>query len=166
MKNRRSNGIYFPRLPGAPAPLTARVVRPVLFSDVDPMGIVWFGRYPLFLEFGAGMLSRETGLSYESLNDARLLAPVARLDIDYLRPIRLGEEITVTASMIWTGSAKMAIEYAIIGSDGSLRARAATTQLFLDAATGQPHWVTPPFIEAINEKWRNGGFACLQSNMK
>ena len=161
--SRRSSATRFPRLPGAPAPLTASIVRPVLFSDVDPMGIVWFGRYPLFLECGGGMLSRETGLSYEALNDAGLFAPIARLEIEYLRPIRLGEEITVIASMIWTGSAKITIEYDLTGSDGNLRARAATTQLFMDAATGQPHWVAPPLIEAINEKWRNGGFACLQN---
>ena len=162
MKNRRSNGIYFPRLPGAPAPLTARVVRPVLFSDVDPMGIVWFGRYPLFLECGGGMLCNRTGLGYEPLLAANLLAPIAKMEVDYVRPLRLGEEITVAASMIWTGSAKLAIEYALTGPDGNIRAYAATTQMFLDATSGQPHWVTPPAVEAFNEKWRTGEFACLQ----
>jgi len=161
---RRNSATRFPRLADAPAPLTAQVVRPVFFSDVDPMGIVWFGRYPLFLECGGGMLSRATGLSYEALNNAGLLAPIARLEIEYIRPLRLGEEVTVVAAMIWTGSAKMAIEYDLI-ADGNLRARAATTQLFVDATTGQPHWVTPPLIESINEKWRNGGFACLQKSM-
>ena len=162
MTERRNNSTRFPRQPGAPAPLTVRVARPVLFSDVDPMGIVWFGRYPLFLECGAGILTRETGLGYESLMAAGLLAPIARMVVDYIRPLRLGEEITVEAAMIWSGSAKLNIEYALSGADGSLRARAATTQLFVDAATGQPHWVMPPFIEAFNEKWRSGGFACLQ----
>jgi len=162
---KRNSSTRFPRLPGAPAPLVARVTRPVLFSDVDPMGIVWFGRYPLFLECGGGVLYRATGLSYESLGAAGLLAPVARMEIDYLLPLRFGEDITVTASMVWTGSAKMAIEYELTGPDGSLRARAATLQLFIDAATGQPHWVAPPLIESINEKWRTGGFACLQNSM-
>ena len=164
MTRRKNSATRFPRLAGAPAPLTAQVTRPVLFSDVDPMGIVWFGRYPLFLECGGGVLSLATGLSYETLYGAGLFAPVARMEIEYIRPLRLGEEVTVAASMIWTGSAKMAIEYDLI-VDGSLRARAATTQLFVDAATGQPHWVTPPLIESINEKWRNGGFACLQKSM-
>ena len=162
MKSRRNEGVYFRRVPGAPAPLTARVVRPVLFSDVDPMGIVWFGRYPLFLECGGGVLCNRTGLGYEVLLAAKLLTPIVRLEIDYVQPLRLGEEITVAASMIWTGSAKLASEYALTGADGSTRAYAATTQLFLDAATGQPQWVTPPLIEGFNEKWRAGGFACLQ----
>ena len=155
---------YFPRLPGAPAPLTVRVVRPVMFSDVDPMGIVWFGRYPLFFECGGGMLYRQTGLDFPELDIAGLLAPVARMEIDYILPLRLGEDITVVSSMIWTGSAKMAAEHTLIGPDGSVRARGATTQVFMDAKTLQPFWVTPPFIEAFNEKWRTGGFACLQDN--
>ena len=163
MTSRRGNATRFPRLPGAPAPLTARAARPALFSDVDPMGIVWFGRYPLFLECGGGVLYRETGLGHEELGGAGLLAPVARLEIDYLRPIRLGEEVLVTASMIWTGSAKLAIEYELAAA-GTLRARAASTQLFVDAATGAACWAAPPFIEAINEKWRAGGFAWLQEN--
>ena len=162
MKGRRKDGVFFPRVPDAPAPLTVRVVRPVLFSDVDPMGIVWFGRYPLFVECGGGMLCNRTGLGYGPLLAAKLYSPIARLEIDYVQPLRLGEEITVAASMIWTGAAKLAIEYALTGPDGSLRAYAATTQLFLDAETGQPHWVTPPAVEAFNEKWRAGGFACLQ----
>jgi acyl-CoA thioester hydrolase len=137
-------------------------MRPVLFSDVDPMGIVWFGRYPLFIECGGGMLCNRTGLGYEMLHAVGLLAPIAKMEIDYVQPLRLGEEITITASMIWTGSAKLCIEYVLTGSDGGVRAYAATTQLFVDAATGQSHWVTPPTIEAFNEKWQSGGFACLQ----
>ena len=165
MTNRRNNGVFFPRLAGAPAPLTASMTRPVLFSDVDPMGIVWFGRYPLFIECGGGVLYQKTGLGFHELNEAGLLAPVARMEIDYILPLRLGEEITVTASLIWTGSAKLAIEFALTGPDGTVRARAATTQMFVDAKTGLPCWVVPPFVEALNEKWRNGGFACLQNGM-
>jgi len=161
--SRRKDGVFFPRLPNAPAPLTVRIVRPVLFSDVDPMGIVWFGRYPLFLECGGGTLSNRTGLGYESALAAKLFTPIARMEIDYVQPLRLGEDITVAASMIWTGSAKIAIEYTLSGPDGSVRAYAATTQLFVDAETSQPLWVVPPHIEAFNEKWRSGGFACLQN---
>jgi len=160
--NRRNNGTSFPRIPGAPAPLSARVVRPVLFSDADPMGIVWFGRYPLFIECGGGVLYQKTGLGFDELNEAGLLAPVARLEIDYVLPLRFGEDITVTSSMIWTGSAKMAIEHVLTGPDGTVRARAATTQIFVEIKTGQPCWVAPPFFEAFNEKWKSGGFACLQ----
>jgi len=44
MRRRRKGG-YFPIEPGSPTPLVARVSRRIRFSDVDPMGVLWYGRY-------------------------------------------------------------------------------------------------------------------------
>ena len=54
MNRRRCRVSRFPQIPGAPEPLTVHAVRPVAFSDVDPMGIVWFGRHSLFVQYGPG----------------------------------------------------------------------------------------------------------------
>lgn len=162
MNTRRSHAARFPRIPGAPAPLTVHAVRPVAFSDVDPMGIVWFGRYPLFVEVGAGELGKQTGMSFENLKKEGLVAPVAHFSIDYLRPMRLNDEIHVTASMIWTGSAKLNTEYQLARADGTLCACACSTQLLVDLKTEEPYWTLPPFVEAFNAKWMAGEFACQQ----
>lgn len=162
MNRRRCKTSRFPQIPGAPSPLTVQAVRPVVFSDVDPMGIVWFGRYTLFVEYGAGELGRQTGLSFENLRKEGLFAPVAQFSIDYLQPMRLGDEIAIRVSMIWTGAAKLNTEYRLSRQDGTVCACAYATQLLMDAATGQPYWTLPPFIEAFNSKWMSGVFACLQ----
>lgn len=162
MNKRRSKTSRFPQIPGAPSPLIVQAVRPVIFSDVDPMGIVWFGRYPLFVECGAGELGRQTGLSFENLRKEGLFAPVAQFSIDYLQPMRLGDEIVIRTSLIWTGAAKLNTEYRLSRQDGTVCACAYATQLLIDAATGQSYWTMPPFIEAFNSKWISGGFACLQ----
>ena len=162
MISRRSQVERFPRLPGTPPPLHVKVSRPVAFSDVDPMGIVWFGRYPLFVEFGAGELGRLTGMSYEALKSAGLLAPVAHFSIDYVLPMRLSDEIVIRASMIWSGSAKLNTEYHLSRVDGTACACAYATQMLVDIQTGQPYWTIPPYVETFNAKWAAGEFACLQ----
>ena len=162
MISRRSQGERFPRVPGAPLPLQVRATRHVMFSDVDPMGIVWFGRYPLFIESGAAELGRQTGMSYENLKDAGLVAPVAHFSIDYVQPMRLGDEIVICASMVWSGSAKLNTEYQLSRVDGTACASAYATQILVDIKTAQPYWTMPLFIEKFNAKWEAGEFACLQ----
>ena len=46
----RKRKSYFETGAGAPAPVVAEVCRRVHFSEADPMGIVWYGRYSLFLK--------------------------------------------------------------------------------------------------------------------
>lgn len=162
MNKRRCKASQFPQVPGAPAPLIVRAVRPVVFSDVDPMGIVWFGRYSLFVEYGAGELGRQTGISFENLKKEGLFAPVAHFSVDYFQPMRLGDEIEIRVAMHWTGSAKINTEYRLSRLDGTVCACAYATQLLMDAATGQPYWTMPPFIETFNANWMSGAFACLQ----
>lgn len=159
MNRRRCMASRFPHIPGAPAPLVVHSMRPVLFSDVDPMGIVWFGRYSLFVEHGANELGRQTGLTFDNLKKEGLFAPVARFSIDYIQPMRLSDEIEIQTSMIWTGSAKINTEYRLARRGGEVCACAHATQLLMDAATEQPCLITPPFIETFNAKWLSGELA-------
>ncbi len=72
MAVRRKKGGYFPHPEGAPPPLVIRVKRRVGFSEVDVMGIAWYGRYPGFFEEASAELGRLCGLSYRDFADARL----------------------------------------------------------------------------------------------
>jgi len=63
-RKRRKNSFYFERRAEDPAPLSFEVKRRVLFSDADPMGVLWHGRYPAFFELAAAELHRACGLGY------------------------------------------------------------------------------------------------------
>jgi acyl-CoA thioester hydrolase len=159
---RRGRKDYFPRREGDPAPLCATVVRRVGFSDTDPMGIVWFGRYPQFFETAAEELGRRCGLSYADFFAAGVRGPIVKLDIDYMRPMRLGDEVKVTARLVWDEAAKLATEFAIELSDGTLAATGYTIQVFTEADTMVPLWVSPPMLDKCRERWKAGEFKCLQ----
>lgn len=163
MTTRRARKVFFEREPGAPAPLRMTVKRRVRFNEVDPMGIVWFGRYPRFLEEGAAELGRCCGLSYQNYIAAGLMAPVASCHVDYLVPLYLDELFTIQASLIWNEGARLNTEYELIKDDGTVAARAYTIQVFIGAADRQVCMVSPPMLEHCRARWKAGEFKDLQS---
>jgi hypothetical protein len=79
---RRRKGGYFQVEPGAPAPVVARVRRRIRFSDVDPMGILWYGRYANLFEDANDELGRRCGMSYADFRRERLGAPIVQMFVD------------------------------------------------------------------------------------
>jgi len=162
IRNRRSSMPYFERQPDAPAPLTIPISRRVLFSDADPMGILWHGRYPAFFESAAAELHRACGLGYLDYHQAGIQAPIVQLHIDYIASAYLEEEVTVQATLHWNDAARIDTEYAIVRANGDLVARGYTVQLFISAATGTPLLTPPAFVETSRQAWRDGHLAHLQ----
>lgn len=169
---RRAKTLYFPRNPGDPAPLRLSVTRRARLSEVDPLGIVWFGNYARFFEEASTELGRRCGLSYADFREARLLAPIAQFHVDYLTPIRLDEPFTVSCSYVWNPGARLNAEYEIAkpgakpGGEpgGEPVARGWSVQLFLDAAADLRVCVlTPPLLERCRERWLRGEWKDLQT---
>ena len=162
LRKRRKDGPYFERRESDPSPLTFQIKRRVLFSDADPRGILWHGRYPAFFESAAAELHRACGLGYLDFQQAGIRAPIVQLHVDYIASVFLEEEATIQATLVWNDAARIDTEYAIVKADGRLAARGCTIQLFTDAATGAPLITSPAFVETSRQDWRNGRFASLQ----
>jgi len=161
-RKRRKGEPYFARRTEDPAPLTFRIKRRTLFSDADPMGILWHGRYPAFFESAAAELHRACGLGYLDFQQANVYAPIVQLHIDYIASVLLDEEVMVEATLVWNDAARIDTEYAIVKPDGRIAARGFTVQLFTASATGIPLLAPPCFVEASRQAWRDGEFAYLQ----
>ncbi len=159
---RRKDGAYFPRIKGAPAPVSFTVKRRVSFSEVDAMGIVWYGRYPLYFEEASQELGRRCGLAYQDFYAANLRAPIAQFHIDYHQPLYLDEEFTVKALAPWCEGAKLLIEYEIRKPDNTLATTAYTVQMFIDSHTAEALIATPELLERVRARWLAGEFACLK----
>jgi acyl-CoA thioester hydrolase len=156
--NTRRKKRYFERLPDSPQPIVMDIKRRVHFSDADPMGIMWHGRYPLLFEQASEELGRRCGLSYEEYREAGLYAPILSLHIDYFQSLYLDEEFTVRATLIWHEGARLNTEYQVIKQDGSLATSGYTIQLFTDHLTGQPCVVSPAMLERCRNRWKAGEF--------
>ena len=159
---RRKDGKYFERIEGVPPPISFIVNRRVHFSEVDAMGIVWYGRYPLYFEEASQELWRRCGLSFQDFYQANLRAPIVQFHTDYHQSLHLDEEFTVRALAPWCEGAKLLTEYEIRKRDGILVATAYTVQMFIDSRSEEVYIATPRLLENVRQRWLRGEFKCLK----
>jgi len=159
---RRKGGKYFVPIKGAPTPISFTVKRRVSLSEVDVMGIVWYGRYSLYFEEVSQELGRKCGLSYQDFYQANLRAPIVQFHVDYYQPLHLDEEFTVKACAPWSEGAKLLIEYEIRKLDGTLATTAYTMQMFIDSRTDEFYVAMPELLERVRKRWEAGEFKCLK----
>jgi acyl-CoA thioester hydrolase len=152
---RRQKGGYFPVDPEAPAPLVARVTHRIHFSDADPMGILWHGRYAHLFELANEALGRLCGMTYGDFHREGLRAPIVQLHIDYFAPLMLAEQATIVGKMLWTEGARMDIEYSVHNEAGRLAASGYTVQMFIDEK-GTALLAAPALQETCRRRWRAG----------
>ena len=157
---RRKLGKYFKVRQDDPSPLLAKVEKRVSFSDVDIMGILWYGRYTKYFEEGFAAIGRMYGLSYKDFYESKIHAPIVQVHIDYHLPIVLNEICMIEAYLIWDEGARLNIEYSIIKENGKIAATGYTVQMFIDAETREPYILLPDIIKKCHRKWVNGGFKC------
>jgi acyl-CoA thioester hydrolase len=158
---RRQKGNYFAIEPEAPAPLVVRIKHRIRFSDVDPMAVLWHGRYCQLFEQASEELGRACGLGYAEFVRDRLQAPVVQLHVDYFAPVILGEQVSITGKLLWNDGARIDTEYLIHKEKGPLAAAGYTVQMFVDSS-GTPLMASPPMLETCRKRWRAGDFAELK----
>jgi acyl-CoA thioester hydrolase len=154
----RKRKSYFERVKDQPAPVVAEVRRRVHFSEVDVMGIVWYGRYSLYFEEAGEALGRLCGLSYKDFYETGLRAPIIEFHLDYYQSLRLDEEFTGRASLIWHEGSRLNTEYGLYKLDGSLAAAGYTVQLLTEAESGEVCIVSPALLERCRHRWKTGEF--------
>lgn len=158
MRPRRKH-TYFEREEGAPEPVSVEMKHRCQFSEVDALAIVWHGRYAGLFEEASAELGRKIGLSYETMKDAGVGAPLAQFHVDYHRPLMLSEVCTIKASVIWTEASRLNIEYTITKEDGTLACTGYTVQMFVDLMSREVCFLSPELLDSCRENWKKGMFS-------
>ena len=146
---------YFKTSSDAPAPLTFTVQRIVRFEEVDPLGIVWHGRYPSYFEDARVALGDHYGIGYLDFHRENLVTPIKQIHVDYDRPLRFGETCTITALLYWTRAARMNLGFEIRNKAGDITTTGYSVQLFLDTQ-GTLLMAPPDFYLDFCERWEQG----------
>lgn len=120
----------------------------VRFHEVDSMKIVWHGHYVTYYETAREAYLAARGLSYQEMERTDCLAPVARMQMEFLRPIRAGQEILVTCAHIPGGEPKLECYCEIRDTTGTLLSVAESVQVFVDGQ-GEVYLSAPPPVEAL-----------------
>lgn len=146
---------YFPHRPGDPAPLRARVERQVRFEEVDPLGIVWHGRYPSYIEDGRVALGETFGIGYLEMYRQGVVAPIRKLHLDYHRPLRFPDRFSIEAIFHWSEAVRLNYEFIIRDAAGEIATTGYTVQMLLDREENVL-LVPPPFFAEFRQRWRQG----------
>ena len=149
---------YFTAEEGAPAPLRASVPRRVRFEEVDPLGIVWHGRYASYFEDGRVALTDRYGIGYLDFHEKGVVAPIRKLHVDYFRSLRFRETFTVEAVLHWTEATRLNMEFILRNEAGEVTTTGYTVQMMLDADRNLL-MLPPPFYREFLDRWRKGELA-------
>lgn len=126
--------------------LRASVDTRAQFYDVDPMGIVWHGNYAKFFEIARVELLGVIDYGYARMEESGFAWPIVDMQIKYIQPVRLLQEIVVEASLLeWENRLKIGFEIRDKAT-GKRCNRASTVQVAVDMATNQMQWETPPIL--------------------
>ncbi len=111
----------------------------VRFQDIDPAGVLFFGRIYDYLHLAYEEFWASGGVDRAwFFAGAPFLVPIAHSEADYKAPIRHGESITVAIEVERVGRASFTLRYRVTGPGGAedLRALARTVHAFTTRAEG------------------------------
>ncbi|MDR1225299.1 MAG: acyl-CoA thioesterase [Prevotellaceae bacterium] len=122
----------------------------IRFSEVDSMGIVWHGSYPLYFEDAREAFGKEYNLEYLYMFDQGFYAPLVELHFEYKRPLKYKDRAKIEIVYRNTAAAKLIFDYKILYiSDNQLIATGYSVQVFLDRDFNLM-WEMPEFFK----KWK------------
>jgi acyl-CoA thioester hydrolase len=106
----------------------------VYFEDTDTAGIVYYANYLKYMERARSDMLRAAGIDQRAAKEAGTgVYAVAHVDIRYLRPARLGDDLLVLSTVEQVRAASVLIHQRVMrGSEQVTDAR--VTAAFLDAA--------------------------------
>ncbi|MFZ1468056.1 MAG: tol-pal system-associated acyl-CoA thioesterase [Paracoccaceae bacterium] len=87
----------------------------VYYEDTDLAGIVYYANYLKFIERGRSEWIRTLGIDQMDLRAGHgIVFAVRRVEADYLRPARFGEDLVVTTQLHALGGARIVLEQAVL----------------------------------------------------
>jgi acyl-CoA thioester hydrolase len=118
----------------------------VQFYDLDPMEVVWHGRYVEYLEVVRTILLDSIAYNYPEMKASGYAWPVIDMHLRYSESARFGQRLKLRAEIVeWENQLK--INYLITDAvSGRRLARASTTQVAVELATHEMCFVSPPVL--------------------
>jgi len=111
---------------------TGRIELRVRYPECDPMGVAHHTAFPVWFEMGrTELLAAAAGTRYRELEQRGIFFAVAKLAVQYRRPVRYDDVLEVTTRLVLLGHAKIEHEYEL-KRDGTLLATGQTTIVCLD----------------------------------
>ncbi|MES2688768.1 MAG: thioesterase family protein [Bacteroidota bacterium] len=109
----------------------------VRYGETDQMGVVYHGNYALYLEMARTEALRQIDITYKSIEENGVMMPVVNLNINYKKPARYDDELTIKTMFFGMPTVKSVIDYEVFNEAGDLLCTAQTTLVFVDMKTNK-----------------------------
>ena len=120
----------------------------VRYAETDQMGVVYHGNYAQYFEMGRVEWLRNLGISYKWMEDNGVMLPVVSLQMNYKKPARYDDLLTVKTIFKSQTSVKIEFDYEIYNEREELLTTGYSMLVFVDMKSGKP--IAPPTY--ISEK--------------
>jgi acyl-CoA thioester hydrolase len=122
----------------------------IYYEDTDLSGVVYHAGYLRFMERGRSEFLRSAGLRHRGMLEAEepLVWAVRRLAIDYFRPARVDEAVTVRTEVHEVTGARMRLRQSVRRDD--MRLVEAEVEVCVITLDGKPRRIPAPIHEALN----------------
>jgi YbgC/YbaW family acyl-CoA thioester hydrolase len=136
------------RMPPLPARPQLSVPLEVYYFDTDAGGVVHNIAYLRMVEIARSQLAASLGWTLDDMGRTGLVPVVARTEIDYLKPARLGDALTVEAELAGMEKVRMYMRFEIRSAKAPeiLFVRCTQTMVTVQLPGGRP--------QRIPEAWR------------
>ncbi len=114
----------------------------VRYSETDQMSVVYHGNYVPYFELGRVEWLRNKGISYKSLEESGIALPIVSMTINYKKPARYDDLLTVVTKFKSHSSVKVEFDCEIWSEDKKLLTTAHFILVFVNLKTSKP--IIPP----------------------
>lgn len=114
----------------------------VRYSETDQMGIVYHGNYAQYFEMGRVEWLRNKGVSYKWMEENGIMLPVVSLSMNYKKPARYDELLTLKTMLKKQTSVKIEFDYELYNENQELLTTGNSILVFVDMKSGRP--IAPP----------------------
>ena len=122
----------------------------VRYSETDQMRVVYHGNYAQYFEVGRVEWLRNKGVSYKWMEENGIMLPVVSLTMNYKKPARYDELLTLKTILKKQASVKIEFDYELYNEKEELLTTGNSVLVFVDMKTGRP--IAPPLyiLELLN----------------
>lgn len=121
----------------------------VYYEDTDSGGVVYYANYLKFMERARTEFLRTLGFEQDELAQQGLIFAVHRAEVDYIKPARFNNALTVTAKISQQKKVSLTFEQEVQNEKGELCSRGTIKIVCLDAQSFKPRPIPEAILRAI-----------------
>ena len=109
----------------------------VRYGETDQMGVVYHGNYALYFEIARTEALRQIDVTYRSLEENGIMMPVVNLTVNYKKPAKYDDLLTIKSFFKVMPTVKKIIDYEVFNEANELLCTGQTTLVFVDMKTNK-----------------------------